>query len=84
MPKCRECQYMCVTGYANVTANNRYRGKHPRGYCMCEHPKGRYMFCKMFPRSHRLAGFIGFTSMDDEKPQIKTCPKWCPLKHGES
>lgn len=50
---------------------------------MCEHPKAREVFYRLFPRSNRLAGFIGFTSMNDEKPQIKTSPKWCPLKRGE-
>lgn len=84
MPICKQCKYMQVTGYAKRTANNLGRGAHPRGYCMCEHPKSRYMFCKMFPRSRRLAGFIGFTSMNDNKPQIKTAPRWCPLKNGEA
>lgn len=74
---------MRVTGYANVTANNRYRGKHPRGDCMCEHPRAAEVFHRLFPRSSRLACFIGFTSMNDNKPQIKTCPKWCPLKNTE-
>ncbi len=31
-----------------------------------------------------MAGFIGFTSMNDDMPQIKTAPRWCPLKNGEA
>ena len=83
-PRCRECEHLCVGGYAEVTGNNYGRGAHPRRGCTCGHPAARETFEKVCPRSPRMAGFIAYTTMNDDLPQIKTCPKWCPLKEAET
>ncbi len=78
-PACRTCDFMQMTGRARITRNNLHL-KGARGECMCGHPKARYTFEKVCPRSKRMAGFIGFTAPGENLPQIKTCPKWCPLR----
>lgn len=47
---------------------------------MCEHPLALEIFNKLYPRPHRLACFIGFTERGSNKLQIKTSPRWCPLR----
>lgn len=79
---CNNCRYMHMTGRVNLTKNCRSAG--PRGECFCEHPRAREAFEKMIPRSHRMATFIGFTAPGGNVPQLKTSPKWCPLKERES
>ena len=78
-PACRTCGFMQLTGRAKITGNNSHL-KGPRGDCMCGHRKARYIFEKVCPRSPRMAGFIGYTAPGGKLPQIKTCPKWCPLR----
>lgn len=78
-PACRTCYYMRLIGRANITGNNRYL-KGPRGDCHCKHPEALAAFQKVCPRSPRMAGFIGFTAPGENVPQIKTSPKWCPLR----
>lgn len=76
-PVCAGCRYMKVTGWARCNGNNMGR---PRGDCMCEHPLALETFNKLYPRPHRLACFIGFTERGSNKLQIKTSPRWCPLR----
>lgn len=77
-PICRECAHMKMTRRAIVNGNNNGR---PRGSCMCQHPEAVKTFYKVCPRSPRMAAFIAYTPMGGDKPQIKTSPKWCPLRH---
>ena len=83
-PRCANCDHLHVGLCANVTGNNRGRGAHPRRPCHCEHPEAVKTFNKVCPRSPRMAGFIAYTTMNDHLPQIKTSPKWCPLRHQEA
>lgn len=78
-PICRTCNFMNLASRAKITSNNSHLGG-TRGRCMCDHPKARYIFSKVCPRSTRMAGFIGYTVPGGKLPQIKTCPKWCPLR----
>lgn len=78
-PTCRTCHFMRMTGRAKLTANS-WHGKGSRGYCMCRHPDALETFNRLCPRSNRLAGFIDYTAPGENVPQIKTCPKWCPLR----
>lgn len=75
-PTCCTCNFMNLTSRAKITSNNSHLGG-ARGECMCGHPKAQYIFSKVCPR---MAGFIGFTAPNENVPQIKTCPKWCPLR----
>lgn len=75
----RTCRYMELMRRAQMTANNLNKAG-PRGGCMCKHPKAQEIFKKLFPRSPRMAGFIGFTAPGEYLPQIKTSPRWCPLR----
>lgn len=80
VPICSVCLHMEVTGYAKVTGNNSHL-KGPRGYCMCVHPDAFETFNRVCPRSSRLAAFIGYTPPGGSAPQIKTSPRWCPLRN---
>ena len=79
IPACRTCPFMELTGRAKMTANNRHT-KGTRGDCMCKHPDALETFNRVCPRSPRLPGFIGFTAPGENVPQIKTAPRWCPLR----
>lgn len=74
---CAECVHMRMTGRAERTGNN---DGNPRGECYCKHPEAEKTFRRICPRSPRAPGFIGFTKMGGDKPQIKTAPRWCPLR----
>lgn len=79
VPVCAGCAHMKMDGRANTTGNNRHlRG--PRGYCMCKHPDAFESFHNLDPVPNRLACFIDFTAPGGSVPQIKTSPKWCPLR----
>lgn len=78
-PKCQTCYFMRLTSRAKITSNNSHLGG-PRGDCMCKHPDAVDTFKKVCPRSPRMAGFIGYTAPGGNDPQIKTSPKWCPLR----
>lgn len=80
-PACRSCLYMELSGWANVTANNRHMAG-PRGKCMCRHPDAVKTFREVCPRSPRLPAFIGFTAPGGNAPQIKTSPRWCPFRYN--
>lgn len=79
-PLCSDCRHMKVTGWAKLTANSWGR-KGPRGDCMCKHPEAEETFKRVCPHSPRMAGFIGFTAPGGNVPQIKTSPRWCPLRY---
>ena len=80
IPKCRECKYMKTPCNCLANANNRWR---PRSVCYCTHPKAKEVFDLFCPRSPREPACIGFTPMGGDKPQIKTSPHWCPLRHPD-
>lgn len=79
VPICKTCYYMRLISRSKITRNNTNL-KGPRGKCHCIHPKAIETFEKVCPRSRRMAGFIGFTAPGENVPQIKTSPKWCPLR----
>lgn len=78
-PICRSCNFMWVTSYAKTTGNNRHM-KGSRGNCMCKHPDAVKTFNNVFPRSPRMAAFIGYTPPGGTKPVLKTSPTWCPMR----
>lgn len=77
-PVCGKCPNMKVIGRAGITSGTARGG--PRGNCLCEHPDAVAAFNKVCPHSPRMAGFIGYTAPGGDVPQIKTSPRWCPLK----
>lgn len=80
-PVCCRCSFMEMIGRARHTGNNLGM-KGPRGECHCKHPKAIETFKKVCPRSPRAPGFIGFTAPGEDVPQVKTSPRWCPLRDG--
>lgn len=78
-PKCQLCMYKQVWRTANLTANNRHL-KGPRKSCCCSHPDTEEVIKRKFPKLCSAPGFICFTEPGSSKLQIKTCPRWCPLK----
>lgn len=81
--RCATCPLMKLTGRAKSTRNNSHMAL-PRGDCFCEHPDAIAAFEMVCPRSPRMAGFIGYTAKNADKPSIKSTPKWCPRKMAES
>lgn len=77
IPICRMCPYMHIRGRAYCNGNN---DGNPRGSCVCNHPEAVRIFHQVCSRSPRMAGFIGYTPMGGDKPQIKTSPRWCTLR----
>lgn len=77
MPTCKKCLYMSMLYQSRITRNNNGQ---PRTAYICEHPKVEEIFYKVCPRSPRMAGFIGYSVMGGNVPQIKTSPRWCPLR----
>lgn len=69
-PKCSDCKLMKAFR----------RNGASRGSCYCEHISAEKIFKRVYPKSPRMPGFIGFTEPWGDKPQIKTSPKWCPLR----
>lgn len=80
-PICKSCRYMSLERRAKVTGNNDYK-KGPRGECVCTHPRAEESFQDVCPKSPRLPGFIGFTKPGEATPNIRTSPRWCPLRQG--
>lgn len=78
-PRCEDCELMWLEGRAQRTAANRYGGG-PRGQCFCKHPDAVESFRATCPRSPRTPGFIAFTAPGGYVPQVKTSPRWCPLR----
>ena len=74
---CRECEYCKMRSRADVTLAGN--GIYGRGEFRCEHPETGKIPVKVF--GNRMPGFIGFGTMDRRSVvQIKTHPRWCPLK----
>lgn len=71
-PKCSDCKLMLTLGRSNSQAT--------RANCYCGHRAAVDTFKRVCPKSPRTPGFIGFTAPWGDKPQIKTSPKWCPLR----
>ena len=69
-PKCSECKLMQSYTRSHAT----------RASCFCSHRAARKTFERLFPRSNKMPGFIGYSAPWGNKPQIKTSPKWCPLR----
>lgn len=71
--KCINCKY--AKTYYPIGINGM------RNRVICEHPDQEYIY--EYCRSHRVAampGFIGFTKPFSNELNIKTSPRWCPLK----
>lgn len=79
VPHCAGCPHMGKPIRARYNGNNAGM-KGPRGSCMCNHPDAVAEFFRVCPRSPRMAAFIGYTGPGGNVPQIKTSPKWCPLR----
>jgi len=79
VPHCTGCPFVSKPRRAKRTGNNDTK-RGPRGSCMCNHPEAVATFNKVRPRSPRMAAFIGYTRPGGNVPQIKTSPKWCPLR----
>lgn len=82
-PRCANCGHINFGPCATVRGKNQGLGAHPCRPCYCGHPKAVETFYKVCPRSPRFPGFIAYTSKNDRLPQIKTSPRWCPLRHQE-
>lgn len=71
--KCRNCSHMDAQA-------PRHGGL--RCPCYCGHPKAKKAFHELCPKSNRDPCFIAFSIAFEYVPEIKTCPRWCPLKNG--
>lgn len=71
IPKCKECRYL--------ETRHSTRGGI-RMHCCCEHPRMK----KSFDRygGHSAPGFVCFSIGWSRNPDIKTSPRWCPLRHA--
>lgn len=78
-PRCKGCMYMFQGTRAKQNGNNSHRGG-PRAACYCRHPRHRETFERVCPRSPRMPGFIAYTPCGKNGPDIKTSPRWCPLR----
>jgi hypothetical protein len=72
--------YMWQGPRAKANGNNDFKAG-PRAPCHCHHPKAFETFRRVFPRSNRMAGFIAYTECGKNGPNIKTSPRWCPLRN---
>lgn len=74
---CKYCNYCKSRGQANRTGNNS--GREPRKTYYCENPLTYELPASSFGnRAHR---FIGYGTSDWGSPlNMKTSPKWCPLR----
>lgn len=73
--RCKDCKYCKLS--RSVTST-RY------GFS-CEHPDYSYIFDYFQKkRMHKMPGFLVFGKPYSEEVPVKTSPKWCPLKKGES
>jgi hypothetical protein len=79
-PRCRGCMYMRQGIRAKANGNNDTKAG-PRAPCHCTHPRHRETFEKVCPRSPRMPGFIAYTECGKNGPNIKTSPRWCPLRN---
>ncbi len=79
--KCKECEHCKMRGRANVKYSGN--GMYGRGEFWCENPDTVKIPLNGFGNS--APGFIGFGTMEkDSKLQIKTSPRWCPLRKGKN
>ena len=77
MMKCKECEHCKMRSRANV----KYAGygTYGRGEFWCEHPDAAKLPLRAFGNS--APKFIGFGTVEkDSKLQMKTSPRWCPLR----
>ena len=81
-PRCATCQYKWESRYAKRNGNND-TCRYSRAECHCKHEKAVEAFQRVCPKSHRMPGFIGFTSTKTGVLEMKTGPKWCPLREFE-
>jgi len=65
--------------YARAKRNGNNGGR-PRGLCECSHKDAQKTFERIFPKSPRQPGFIGYTDLGGNAPKLKTSPRWCPLR----
>lgn len=76
--KCIICRYRSVGLSARTNGNNRMLLGPRRSY-FCEHRNARESFEKN-SKSSVSPCFIGYSKPGEFVPNIKTCPRWCPLK----
>lgn len=71
VPKCQGCQHLVA-----------YYSTHGgvRNLCYCEHPRMAKFFGEYGGRN-REPGFVAFSIAWSKNPDIKTSPRWCPLRH---
>lgn len=80
-PICADCDYMVLAGRAKRTANNLFRAG-ARAACYCGHPGAEKSFHEVCPNSGRMPGFINYTEPGGDVPNMKTSPRWCPMRAG--
>lgn len=77
--KCRECEYCKMQRRANIKFAGHGHGGYGRGEFYCEHPESHNLPLKSF--GIKAPRFIDFgTCEKDTVVQIKTSPRWCPLR----
>ena len=74
---CNRCGYRDRAGRCNPT----YRS-YGRWYFMCGH-RDAYTRCSA-ASPKRLPGFLGFAKSGEFDLDMKTSPRWCPLKAGDA
>lgn len=76
--KCKDCMFCSVSYRARSNGNNR--GARPRHGFSCVHKMAVETHKKMYPRTSRTYGFIGFSELGKNFPSIKNHPRWCPIE----
>lgn len=71
-PECKGCKHLNIYGSTHGGV---------RGLCYCGHPKALAAFKRYSNGSNREPGFIAYTVGWGQEPDIKTSPRWCPLRH---
>lgn len=75
--KCSLCIHCKCTHTAKTNGNNRML-KGPRSGFKCIHPKAEASF-KKYSSGNYSSCFIGFSKPGENRPSIKSKPRWCPL-----
>lgn len=77
--RCSACPYLIVPIRNNVSTSNVGMSR-PRGCCYCNHPNAPTELDKIVPGTAVGPGFIAYTKGYSDVPNIKTAPRWCPIK----
>lgn len=77
--KCKDCKYCKMGHRANIKFAGGGYGSYGRGVFFCEYPEVYKLPLKAF--GNRAPRFISFGTCERETVvQIKTSPRWCPLR----